>query len=196
MIKKLIAASVFAVTLSSSAQAASPPPLVPGPVPGTGTCLLNDGIFKQAALACYGFFTGNSNIGGAGSAVTGDAATAIAALTGSSTGVTVLEKADWAGTSPFSTPLYGVTIIGMHWGNYADAPETPAQALYKNVSAFYVFDFGSTGTTSFALNRLQGISNYAIYKTGTQEVPEPASFALVAAGVLGLAGVARRRKSV
>ncbi|MDQ8163888.1 MAG: PEP-CTERM sorting domain-containing protein [Gemmatimonadota bacterium] len=186
MIKKLIAASVFAVTLSSSAQAQ-------GLVPGTGNCLLSDGIFQQNALACYGFFAGNSNIGDAGNAVTGDAATAIDILMGSSAGVTILEKANWAGTSPFATPLYGITIIGMHWGNYADAEVAPL--TYKNVSAFYKFDFGSTGTTNFPLTRLQGISNYAIYSTGTQ-VPEPASFALVAAGVLGLSGVARRRKSV
>jgi hypothetical protein len=194
MIKKLIAASVFAVTLSSSAQAAPPAPLVPGLNPGgSGTCLLSDGIFQQSALACYGFYSGNAIIGSTGDAVGGFAAAAIAALGGASGGI-IIEKNDWAGTSAFSTPLYGITIIGMHWGNYADAEVAPL--TYKNVSAFYKFDFGSTGTTSFPLTRLQGISNYAIYKTGTQEVPEPASFALVAAGVLGLAGVARRRKSV
>jgi hypothetical protein len=188
MIKKLIAASVAALVFSTTAQAQ----FVTGLVPGPGSCLLTDGMFKQDPSACYGFFVGNSIVGDAGSTVAeaSDAYVAFMALTGEAPG-TIVEKENWNGIASFGTPLYGVTIIGMHWGNYADE----GSPVYRNVSAFYKFDFGSTGTTNFGLNRLQGISNYAIYSTGTQ-VPEPASFALVGAGVLGLAGVARRRKHV
>ena len=144
--------------------------------------------FINSTSSCDGFYDKNEMSGGTGSTPSDGALNALFNL-GVATPGTIVEKiGTWNGVTDFNTTMYGWTVVGIHWGNYPDSPNT-----YGNVSAFFKFDAGAAGTRSLGLTALGGVSNAAIYSTGTQ-VPEPASIALVAAGVVGLAGVARRRR--
>jgi hypothetical protein len=97
------------------------------------------------------------------------------------------------GDSPidFGITLFGETIIGVHWGNVPGAPQTKGQG---NVSAFYLFDFGTEGGT-ITLADTRGWSNAVLYTTGSPpppQVPEPATWAMMLLG-FGATGFAMRR---
>ena len=83
----------------------------------------------------------------------------------------------------FGMMLYGETIIAAHFGNVAG----PA----GNVTAFYLFDFGTTGASSVMLNNTQGFSNAVLYTTGA--VPEPAMWMLMILA-FGAVGFAMRKR--
>lgn len=185
MIKKLIAASVFAVTFSSSAQAQVS-------TPTCSTIGATYAFFSNATATCQGFYNANENRGGA---PTGDALAAIIALGGSAANVNLLQVTSISGGTLGLTGLGVGSIVGIHWGGGNNV----IQSYFGNGSGY--------GTAFFRINSITGTqltlneewrgaySNSANYGGGT-EVPEPASFALVAAGVLGLVGVARRRNTV
>lgn len=92
----------------------------------------------------------------------------------------------------FGVTLFGLTIIGAHWGNVPGAPQTKGQG---NVSAFYLFDFGTDGG-KITLADTRGWSNAVLYTTGNPPpppgVPEPATWAMMLMG-FGAAGTAIRR---
>lgn len=92
----------------------------------------------------------------------------------------------------FGKTLFGITIIGAHWGNVPGAPQTKGQG---NVSAFFLFDFGTQGGT-ISLDDTRGWSNAVLYTTGNPppppSVPEPATWAMMLVG-FGAAGTALRR---
>ena len=90
------------------------------------------------------------------------------------------------GMLDFGTTLFGETIIGIHFGNVAG----PA----GNVTAFYLFDFGTTGASSIRLNDTQGFSNAVLYTTGVGAVPEPGVWMLMILAFGGI-GFAMRRRS-
>jgi hypothetical protein len=88
----------------------------------------------------------------------------------------------------FATPVFGDTVIGVHWGGGAGGGDT---AFYRITvgAGFAGFDIAQTNPN---LQR-GGISNVALYST--TPVPEPETYALLLAG-LGIVGfMARRRKS-
>lgn len=85
----------------------------------------------------------------------------------------------------FGETLFGLTIIGAHFGNVAG----PA----GNVSVFWLFDFGTEGADFVTLDNTQGFSNAVLYTTGNPPaVPEPATWAMMLLG-FGAAGTAMRR---
>jgi hypothetical protein len=145
--------------------------------------------FVNSTSLCHGFYDKNEMSGGTGSTPSDGALNALSDFGVTSPGTIIEKIGTWNGVADFNTTMYGWTVVGIHWGNYPDSPNT-----YGNVSAFFKFDAGSVGIRSLGLTALGGVSNAAIYHTGTHQVPEPASLAPVAAGVLGLAGVARRRR--
>jgi PEP-CTERM motif len=89
----------------------------------------------------------------------------------------------------FGTTLYGRNIIGMHFGNNADPTSPP-----NNVSAFYVFDFGTAGSRGITFTPgAQGFSNAVVYST-TGAVPEPATWAMMLLGFGGIGASLRSRR--
>lgn len=196
MIKKLLlaAAMVAAPMASASAQAMDP---YPANAP-TAICDLN--IFTNVtATKCVGFFDKNdAQKGDIGNALNADQQLAMQ-LFGLPTDGTILNKVVYSnGDGNFGMTFYGITVVGYHWGNYPDDPDN-----IGNVSALYYFDAGVDGVSDLGMTKTsQGLSNGIVFYTGNppctgegcNEVPEPSSFGLVAAGIAGLGIMVRRRR--
>lgn len=130
--------------------------------------------------SCVGFTSGNLiNHSGPDDAAQ---AAAVLALGGGVWSGVWLEKGDFTGSSTitFATLMVGETIIGFHMGGGKD---------YNQSTAFYRFNAGA-GMYSITTNAV-GLSDAALYVTSP--VPEPATYAMLVAG-LGLLGVAARRR--
>lgn len=190
-------AAVCAVALSVAGTAEAKITRSTLPPPGKGTAMLTvtsacDAAIFTGATACAGYFEGNLINGSPTD--TANAQATIAGLPGGlswdgSWGAVDATKIEslTGNVLDFGQTLYGLTVIGSHFGNIGgDA---------GNVSAFWLFDFGTQGANSVTLPNPEGFSNAAIYLTGdAPAVPEPATWAMMLLG-FGIAGYAMRRRS-
>jgi hypothetical protein len=85
----------------------------------------------------------------------------------------------------FGETLYGITYIGVHFGD--------AGTGLGDRTVFYEFNFGTQGNTGITLNT-SGFSNAVLYFTGGS-VPEPATWAMMLLGFLGMGVALRRRRT-
>jgi len=157
-----------------------------------------DAGVQLGAIDCRGWLEGNLNVEGLGNG-TLDArnqrATALNELAGPSTfsasTLVPLAKYDTGGpTIDFGQALYGVTIVGFHVGG-----ANGGGGIGYSGTAFYKFDAGTTGITSFTFS-MPGLSNAALYMTGSAvPVPEPATWAMMIVGFGGVGAILRRRRT-
>ena len=93
----------------------------------------------------------------------------------------------------FGKTLYGLVIFGAHFGNNNDITDPQ-----PNVSAFYVFNFGTKGANSITFTpNAGGFSNAVVYSSGTPPpVPEASTWAMMLFGFGGMGMALRRRGPV
>jgi hypothetical protein len=93
-------------------------------------------------------------------------------------------------TISFGQTLFGLTIIGLHYGG-GGVPNPPQEG-----TSFFLFDAGTAGVNSITVSSRTdsnfnfGLSNAALFSTGA--VPEPATWAMMLLGFGGI-GMAMRR---
>jgi len=160
-------------------------------------CSASDiGLVADASFGCVGFFEGNL----ASSATSQDQTDALALLglalpNAFASSIEKVAGSPWISTTSlnFDTMLYGTTYIGIHFGNIPN-PAGKGKPLANNITAFYRFDAGD-GIDILSLGFESG-SNATIYATGTATppIPEPATWAMMMAG-LGFAGMVMRRRA-
>lgn len=153
---------------------------------------------SPTASACKGWYKGNLlDFGKTGPKNSQsyknqlDAMAALASLGFSWNGMTVIQNlgsiSNTGGTIDFTGFLSGKTVIGIHRGNSGDkSGSSTAFFLWNNLKP----------TDKITLN-LGGLSSSNLYLTTFSQVPEPATWMLMIAGV-GLVGwqLRRRRQTV
>lgn len=164
------AAAAVLVSVPALATSQSPPACGAGDLAGV------------SFISCAGYFTGNLISGNASAKLAVDGFLSGLGLSG--TGGSWIEKIDGLNGSHsinFATPLNGVTFLGIHMGGTGSGVQG---------TAFYKIDAGfNLDILNYTLN---GSSNAALY--AVTAVPEPASYAMLLAGLVGIAGFVRRRR--
>lgn len=146
------------------------------------TALGLDDIVPNAST-CVGYYDGNELTANAGANASADEVTALNLL-GLGGTITVLEKLTNSGN--FVTWMNGITYVGVHYGKGEGPVDNPG-----GVTAFYKFNAGTNlDQITFTNGSISGV---VLYSTGVPAVPEPASWALLIAG-LGVVGAAMRRR--
>jgi hypothetical protein len=174
----IVAAAVLAASLATPALAVQPVPQ------NIGGCSASLGLPTPDAQACNGYW--DQNVLSNTAVDIAAQQTAVTALGGTFDGnFAALPTGSLTGDQlSFGTVLAGLTIIGAHFGNIAgDAGEVTIFWRWDNLSP----------TSYITLDNTQGWSNAVLYTTGTPNVPEPATWALMLFG-FGAAGVAMRRQ--
>lgn len=168
---KLLVLAACAASFSLPAAAASEPP---------PACAASD-LSGVSVISCVGYVSGNLISSNAGDLATVNGLLAGLGLSG--TGGSWIEKLDGLNGSSvinFAAPLSGVTYLGIHRGGAGNSGQG---------TAFYKINAGAS--LDLVGYNLGGSSNAALYQTSA--VPESQAYALMLAGLVGIAGFVRRR---
>lgn len=161
--------------------------------PAAPACAFAD-LSSVTVTDCTGFFAGNLLQGDTGSTVSARIATQLTALgMANATAAKYIEKIGSNGgsfTVDFSHPLTSTTIIGLHLGGGSDRF---ANNISGGATAFYKFNAGTNLDTFSLGSKMSASSGVAIFQTSP--VPEPATYALLLAGLVGVGFMARRQQA-
>jgi hypothetical protein len=175
--KTFAAAAAFAAVLFAGSAQAVP----------LAAC--SDADISPEALSCVGFISGNllSNSPADITAQTNALASLGLTWDKNFNGDEKLSSLNGTHTLDFSTLLTGISYIGIHFGNGTGGP--------GNGTAFYKLDAGAgLDTITLAYN---ASSDAVLYSTSpVRGVPEPASWAMMIVGFLGVGGTLRRARRV
>lgn len=173
------------VALGVAASPASAAVVVVGGQSGVPSCAAWS--FTQNETKCAGGYEGNLL---SSSPITGTGLGAIQALgyTGSGAFITKLDNLNNASTLNFGQTLFGLTIVGIHYGAAGAAPEA---------TSFFLFDLGTTGASSIDITgragaNALGTSNAVLFSTAP--VPEPATWGMMLLGFAGIGMAVRRSR--
>jgi hypothetical protein len=137
-------------------------PFAGGPPADPPACsIVSDLTSITTVMSCAGFSEGNLvNAGHASEAA------ALLSIGVSSSGVPLVPAGSVSGqTMTFSQALYGLTVIGIHVGGGSEH-----DGHFKQSTAFYVFDAGTTGIHSID-TRFDTLSTAGLYSTMMAPVP-------------------------
>ncbi|HJP69049.1 MAG TPA: PEPxxWA-CTERM sorting domain-containing protein [Sphingomicrobium sp.] len=183
---------VLIMALAGAAIAAATPAfaatVVSSPAPTSGqNCTAF--TFSASYSECAGGFTGNLIQG----TLQAPGPAAVTALGGASSTYLATQIFTSTGTSiNFGTTLFGPTIIGLHYGAAGNPNSVGSEA-----TSFFLFDF-TTPTSSITVDSRTGtspnfgLSNAALFSTGS--VPEPATWAMMLMGFAGMGFAVRRTR--
>ncbi len=190
-------------------RAVPPPPAPAYPTLTNVGCPTSTNLFANATVvACVGFWSGNLLNTNFGNPLDADESGPLALL-GYGPTQNVIQKissiADGSQFINFTAPLWGTTVVAMHWGNGVFNANYPSYNG-NGGTAFFVIDVGNLplGLDQLELKTQwrQSISNATLYRTGVYDppggpneiVPEPATMTLLATGLVGMAVASRRRR--
>jgi PEP-CTERM motif len=181
MINKLTSVAFAAAALAFAAPSFAA-------IAPANTCSFSDITGAGVTVTdCSGYYVGNLN----NNADFADVKTLLEAeFAGVSLGGAILEQVNTATGAGFNfaTAVSGDTVVGVHWGGGAGGGNTSFYRITVG-AGFAGFDIAQTNPA----RQRGGISNVALY--ATTPVPEPETYALLLAGLVGVGFMSRRRRS-
>ena len=167
-----------------------------------GGCALSD-LVTPNANACVGFYQGNLLNNSPTDVAIQTSALAALGLVWDGT----LEETQLTLNSPninFVTPLNGLTYIGIHWGKGSGSNQGP-KSVSGGATAFYRLNLGPNDNLNVILSKYGAQSGARLYRTsdpcsncgggGGNQVPEPATWAMMILGFGGVGAMLRRRRT-
>ncbi len=181
MINKLTSVALAAAALAFAAPSFAA-------IAPANTCSFSDISGAGVTVTdCSGYYVGNLN----NNSDFADVKTLLQAeFPGVSIGGAILEQVNTSSGNDFNfaAPVSGDTVVGVHWGGGKGGGDTSFYRITVG-AGFAGFDIAQTNP---ARGR-GGISNVALY--ATTPVPEPETYALLMAGLVGVGFMARRRRA-